>query len=189
MASLSNIIQRCIAAVEVPGRAIKVHHAVEHGLGLILADTELNVMAVREWLTDKISRALSGKRRKLAVAPPEYVRVWSAAANGGVGAAVVIPRQGDLFIDPFQLDEAYKLEGGNVEMKRTRYLTQRDFRGVIGIREKQHIADTKHLGRLRNTYTRLQPYWDIDPEMTYEEACALYVRHNGMPPDDDEEDG
>jgi len=74
-------------------------------------------------------------------------------------------------------------------MKRTRYLNQREFRGVIGIRIKQHHADGRHIAKLSTTDARLAEFWDNDPEMTYEEACALYVRKYGEPPQDADDEG
>ena len=62
-----------------------------------------------------------------------------------------------------------------------------EFEGFIRIRVKQIAADTRHLNRMRVTLERLRPVWEIDPEMTYEEACELYVRQYGMPPQYDDE--
>jgi len=113
-----------------------------------------------------------------------------ASENGGPGITAMVPRQGDLFIDPFKLRNGYVLEGGTTEMKRTRYLTQPEFRGRRRIRRKSWVADGKHLNLLDTVDEMLAPVWDNDPQMTYEEACDIYVRQFGMPdlPDEDDEE-
>ena len=190
MSQLSDMVQKCIAAVEVPGRTIKIHRAVELVVPMILADPDTTKHAVREFATVKVRQSISAGVRKALDAPSGFVRAWKAGTDGNEDIEVIIPRQGDLFIDPFGLNEGYSLEGGIGEMKRTRYLNQPEFRGVIGIRIKQHHADGRHIVKLSTTDARLAEFWDNDPEMTYEEACALYVRKYGAPPKDDgEEDG
>jgi hypothetical protein len=188
---LTDIWDQSIAAVEVPGRSIKLHHAVEHAVPFILADQELTEVAVRGFSKREIEGRLCGRRRKSAVARTELVEAWAEPVGGGDPVRLMVPRQGDLFLDPFQLHEAYALEGGSSERMRTRWLTQDGFRGAIRIRRKQHAADGKHLGWMEHVDGLLAPYWANDPLMTYEEVCAIYVRVNGMPelPDDDEEDG
>jgi hypothetical protein len=190
MSTLGNIVAKCIAAVEVPGYAIKVHKAVEIGVPMILADPEVNEMAAREFLTIKVKASISGTARKVMDAPSGFVRAWRRDENSEADIEVIVPRQGDLFIDPFKLKDGYSLEGGIAEMKRTRYFTQPEFRGLLRIRRKQLIADGKHYDRIASTDKRLAEFWDNDPMMTYEEACQLYVRAYGAPdlPDDDEGD-
>jgi hypothetical protein len=190
MSVLGDIVQRCIAAVEVPGYSIKVHTAVEHGVPLVLADRDTTLMAAREFLTIKIKAAIGTRGRKAERHQAEYVQAGRAGRDGAPPALVSVPRQMDLFDDPFDLREGYVLEGGTVEMKRTRYVTQREFAGLIRLRRKSWTADGKHLDRLAKVYDTLRPIWDIDPEMTYEEACAIYVRQYGqpdLPPDDGDE--
>jgi hypothetical protein len=186
MSALGNIVQRCISAVEVPGYAIKIHHAVEHGVPMVLADREINKMAVREFLTIKIKAAIGTKGGRAERHEADYVMAHREDAAGG-GISAMVPRQGDLFIDPFGLRDGYVLDGGAVEMKRTRYLTQPEFRGLRRLRRKSWVADGRHLKLLDDVDEMLAPVWDNDPEMTYEEACALFVRHYGRPdlPDDD----
>jgi hypothetical protein len=188
MSQLSNIIQKCIAAIEEPGRTIKIHRAVELAVPMILADPDTTKYAVREFVTVQVRRSISSGARKALDAPSGFVRAWKAGVDGREDIEVIIPRQGDLFIDPFGLNEGYSLEGGIGEMKRTRYLNQPEFRGVIGIRIKQHHADGRHIAKLSTTDDRLAEFWDNDPEMTYEEACDFYVRHHGMPPLPDEDE-
>ncbi len=182
MSQLSNIVSHCVASVEVPGRTIKVHHAVELAVPLILADPELNKTAVREYATIQVRKCVATTARRSLEAPAGFVMARREESNGAPAIEAYVPRQGDLFIDPFELNAGYSLEGGTGEMKRTRYLNQREFRGVIMIRVKQHHADGRHIARLSTTDDRLAEFWDNDPEMTYEEACSLYVRKYGMPP-------
>jgi hypothetical protein len=182
MSQLSNIVSKCIASVEVPGKAIKIHHAVELGVPMVLADPDLNKTAVREYLTIKCKASIANNNRKELAAPSGMVLAQRVGLNGEPDLQAYVPRQGDLFIDPFDLNAGYSLEGGTSEMKRTEYLTQPEFRGVIRIRVKQHHADGRHIAKLSTTDDRLAEFWDNDPEMTYAEACALYVRKYGMPP-------
>lgn len=190
MSQLSNIVSYCVASVEVPGRTIKVHHAVELVVPMILADPELNKTAVREYATIQVRKCVATTARKALDAPAGFVLARRSEADGIPAMEAYVPRQGDLFIDPFDLNAGYSLEGGAGEMKRTEYLTQPEFRGVIGIRIKQHHADGRHISKLSRADARLAEFWDNDPEMTYAEACALYVRKYGMPdlPDDVEDD-
>lgn len=190
MSTLGNIVSRCIASVEVPGKSIKIHHAVEMAIPMVLKDPEITVMAVRECLTVKCKAHVSGKARRALDVPGGFVRAWRADAEGKSSIEVIVPRQGHLFDDPFKLKDGYSLEDAVGEMVRTRYAVQREFRGFIRIRAKQHAADAKHIALLRNVDTKLAEFWDNDPEMTYEEACALYVRHYGQPdlPDDSDDE-
>jgi hypothetical protein len=189
MSRLSNIIADSVASVEVPGRTIRVHHAVELAVPKILADPELNKTAVREYTTIKVRSCVSTTARKALDAPAGFVMASRQEADGQTITAMV-PRQGDLFIDPFGLKAGYSLEGGIGDMKRTEDLTQPEFRGVIRIRVKQHHADGRHIAKLSTTDTRLAEFWDNDPEMTYREACDLYVLKYGLPPKvEDLEDG
>jgi len=76
MSTLSDIIAESIAAVEVPGRAIRTHEAAEYGFRKILADAELTAMAVRDWLTGKIQAAIKKGDRRALKSPAEYVQSW-----------------------------------------------------------------------------------------------------------------
>src|SRR4051812_31226729 len=111
MSTLSDIIAESIAAVEVPGRAIRTHEAAEYGFRKILADTELTAMAVREWLTVKIQTAIKKSTKRSGLQSPlEYVQAWRGMGSGSE-ITMLVPRQGDLFIDPFKLNDGYALEG------------------------------------------------------------------------------
>src|SRR4051812_11155429 len=164
MSALGNIIQRCISAVEIPGRKIRVHHAVEHGVPLILGDPEINAIAVREFLKIRIVSAIGTKGRRAERHEAEYTHANMTDPDLGRIISVMVPRQGDLFIDPFKLRDGYVLEGGRAEMKRTRYLTQSEFRGLRRIRRKSWAADGRHLKLLDDVDEMLAPIWDVDPE-------------------------
>jgi hypothetical protein len=71
---LTDIWDQSIAAVDVPGRSMKLHHAVEHAVPFILADRELTVVAVRGFSKREIETRLCGRRRKSAVAREEPAR-------------------------------------------------------------------------------------------------------------------
>jgi hypothetical protein len=190
MSQLSNIIQKCVAAVEVPGRTIKIHRAVELAVPMILADPDTTKHAVREFATVKVRQSISAGVRKALDAPSGFVRAWKAGTDGREDIEVIIPRQGDLFIDPFDLEDGYSLEGGTGKVQRTRNATMPEFEGFIRIRVKQAKDDLRHLNRMRVTLERLRPIWEVDRMMSYQEACAFYVRQYGMPtlPDDEDDD-
>lgn len=191
MSTLTNIIQESIAAVEIPGRPIDTRAAAKYGISKILADAELTCMAVTDWFTDKVQGAIKrpGKLRGM-LSPAEYVFARRAGEDGAADITMMVPRQMDMFDDPFALEDGYSLEGGTGKVQRTRNATMPEFKGFIRIRVKQAKADLRHLNRMRVTLERLRPFWENDPMMTYEEACALYVRKNGMPPkaEDDGDD-
>ena len=190
MSRLADIIHESIAAVEVAGRPISTHAAAKYGVARIIADAELNYPAVLEWLTVKIQAVIKRSTRRAGLLDPrEYVMAHRAGLEGAEGIAMIIPRQGDLFIDPFELNDGHMLEGGTGEMHRTRYATMPDFEGFIRIRDKQIAADIKYANKMRRARERLTPIWSVDPMMTYREACDFYVRQHGMPVDVDEDDG
>lgn len=193
MPRLTDIIHESIASVEVAGRPISTHRAALYGVAKILDDAELTYSAVLEWLTVKIQAAIKRNTRRAGLLDPaEYVM---ARRDDGRGIAdiAIVPRQCDMFTDPFGLSDGHKLEGGNGEMHRTQNATLPDFEAFIRIRDKNITADIKYRNKLARTLERLRPIWEVDPMMTYEEACALYIRQYGMPPKDndepDEEDG
>jgi hypothetical protein len=188
MSRLTDIIQESIAFVEVPGRAIQTHAAAQYGVSKILLDEALTYGAVLEWFTGKIQAAIKRNTKRSGLASPlDYVMAHREGVGGAADITMMVPRQGDLFIDPFGLNDGYLCEGGTGEMHRTRYSNMLDFEGFIRIRDKQIAADTRHANRMRVTLERLRPDWSNDPMMTYEEACALYVRKHGMPPRPDDE--
>jgi len=191
MSTLTDILHESIAAVEVPGRPIDTHSAARHAVNKILANFELNVMAVTEWGTVKVQSYLkTGKRRGLASAA-EYVMARRAGENGADDITMLVPRQRDFWMDPFKLFDAHKIEGGAGLMQMTENATMPEFKGFVGIRDKQIAADIKYRNRMARALERLTPIWSVDPMMTYREACDFYVRQHGMPPqeDDGEEDG
>jgi len=191
MSTLTDILHESIAAVEVPGRPIDTHSAARHAVNKILANFELNVMAVTEWATVKVQSYLkTGKRRGLASAA-EYVMARRAGENGADDITMLVPRQRDFWMDPFKLFDAHKIEGGAGLMQMTENATMPEFKGFVGIRDKQIAADIKYRNRMARALERLTPIWSVDPMMTYREACDFYVRQHGMPPqeDDGEEDG
>jgi hypothetical protein len=187
--ALNNIIQESIAAVEVAGRPIDTHAAAKYGISRILANAELTCMAVTEWFTGKVQGAIKrpGRLRGL-LSPSEYVMASRAGMDGAEDITMLVPRQYDFWKDPFDLDDGYSLEGGTGKVVRTRNATMPDFEGFIRIRVKQNKADLRHLNRMRVTLERLRPFWANDPEMSYREACDLYVRQHGMPPKDEHDE-
>lgn len=189
MSVLTNILAESVAAVEIRGRPIDTHEAAKYGISKILANAELTYMAVSEWFTKEIKGFIAGKRKKDMAAPAEYVMATRKGENGEADIIMAVPRQYDFWKDPFVLNDAYSQEGGNGKMVRTRYATEDDFLGFIRIREIQIKNDQKHANKMRRTHQRLAPYWANDPMMTYEEACAFYVRQHGLPPTDEEEEG
>jgi hypothetical protein len=189
MSTLTDILHESIAAVEVPGRPIDTHSAARHAVNKILANFELNVMAVTEWATVKVQSYLkTGKRRGLASAA-EYVMARRAGENGADDITMLVPRQRDFWMDPFKLFDAHKIEGGAGLMQMTENATMPEFKGFVGIRDKQIAADIKYRNRMARALERLTPIWSVDPMMTYREACDFYVRQHGMPVDVDEDDG
>lgn len=188
MSTLTDIIQESIAAVEIAGRPIDTHAAARYGIRKILANAELNFMAVSEWFTGKVQYAIK-KPSKGMLSPAEYVFARRAGEHGDPDITTLVPRQMDMFDDPFGMDNGYSLEGGTGKVQLTRNATMPEFEGFIRIRVKQNKADLRHLNRMRVTLERLRPFWEVDPMMTYEEACGRYVRTHGRPPkptDDDE---
>lgn len=190
MSRLADIIHDSIAAVEVAGRPISTHAAAKHGVARILADAEMTYTAVLEWLTVKIQVAIKRSTQRVGLLDPrEYVMAHRAGMEGAGEPAALVPRQGDLFIDPFKLNDGHMLEGGSGEIHRTQNATLYDFEAFIRIRDKQIAADIRYRNRLARTLERLRPIWEVDPMMTYEEACGRYVRQHGMPPLEDDGDG
>lgn len=188
MSTLTDIIHESIAAVEVAGRAIDTHEAAQYGIAKILANADLTYMAVAEWFTTKIQAHLSkGKRRGLA-SPAEYVMATRAGTDGIADLTMLVPRQYDFWKDPFDLKDAHMVEGDTGKMHRTCNANLYEFDGFIRIRDKQTRADIKYANRMRRARERLTPIWEVDPMMTYREACEFYVRQHGMPPQDDEDD-
>jgi hypothetical protein len=189
--ALTNIIQESIAAVEVAGRPIDTHAAAQYGVRKILANAELTCMAVTEWFTGKVQVAIKrpGKMRGL-LAPSEFVMAHRAGEDGEPDITMLVPRQYDFWKDPFDLEDGYSLEGGTGKVQRTRNATMPEFEGFIRIRVKQAKDDLRHLNRMRVTLERLRPIWEVDRMMSYQEACAFYVRQYGMPtlPDDEDDD-
>ena len=189
MSTLSDILAESVAAVEIPGRPIDTHAAAKYGVAKILANAELNCMAVTEWFIMKCQAFLKGgnKRRALPSAA-EYVMAHRASADGGEGVTLLVPRQFDFFVDPFKLYDAHKVEGGDGRMQRTRNSNMYEFEGFLRIRDKQIEADIRYANKMRRTLERLRPIWVVDPMMTYEETCDLYIRQHGMPPEEDEDE-
>jgi hypothetical protein len=189
VSALTNIIQESIAAVEVAGRPIDTHAAARYGISKILANAELTCMAVTDWFTDKVQGAIKrpGKLRGM-LSPAEFVMARRAGEDGSADISMLVPRQMDFFDDPFGMDDGYSLEGGAGKVQRTRNATMPEFEGFIRIRVKQNKADLRHLNRMRVTLERLRPIWEVDPMMSYQEACDFYVRQHGMPPKDEPEE-
>lgn len=188
MSTLTNILAESVAAVEIRGRPIDTHAAAKWGITKILANAELTYMAVSEWFTKEIKAFIAGKRKKELNTPAEYVMATRAGENGQGDVTMLVPRQYDFWKDPFDLNDAYSQEGGNGQMVRTRFATEEDFLGFIRIRDKQIEHDLKHANRMRRTHQRLAPIWANDPMMTYEEACEIYVRQNGVPPKEEDDE-
>jgi hypothetical protein len=185
--ALNNIIQESIAAVEVAGRPIDTHAAAQYGIARILANAELNVMAVTEWFTDKIQAAIKrpGKLRGM-LSSSEFVMATRAGMDGAEDITMLVPRQYDFWMDPFDLFEAHAVEGGTGDMQRTRNANLHEFDGFIRIRDKQIEADKRYANKMRRARERLGPIWINDPMMSYQEACTFYVRQHGMPPRDED---
>lgn len=172
MSRLADIVSQCIEATERPGRSFRVHEAVEYGVPLVMKDKESILFLVREGLGGRIVRSLTRQtNRRLRQEDDE------PAERGGMDLATTRTRrvQGELF----GLREAYSLDEANKEIKKTEYLTQPEFLGLIRIRKEQIKADRKHLGLLENTYRKLAMFWENDPEMTYAEVCEIYQRQKG----------
>jgi hypothetical protein len=191
MSTLADIIHESIAAVEVAGRPIRTHEAAKYAVKRIIANFELNVMAVTEWSTVKVQAYLKGGRRRGMPSAAEYVMATRAGSDGGEDVTMLVPRQYDFWMDPFKLFDAHMVEGGAGEMQRTCNANLYEFDGFLRIRDKQIAADIKYANKMRRARERLTPIWSVDPMMTYREACDFYVRQHGMPPqeDDGEEDG
>jgi hypothetical protein len=187
VSTLTNIIQESIAAVEVAGRPIDTHAAARYGISKILANAELTCMAVTDWFTDKVQYAIK-KPAKGMLSPAEFVMAHRVGEGGPFGISMLVPRQMDFFEDPFGMDDGYSLEGGAGKVQRTRNATMPEFEGFIRIRVKQNKADLRHLNRMRVTLERLRPIWEVEPMMSYQEACDFYVRQHGMPPKDEPEE-
>jgi hypothetical protein len=190
VSTLTDIIQESIAAVAIAGRPIDTHAAARYGVRKILANTELTFMAVNEWYTGKVQSAIKRPAKGMP-SPAEYVFARRAGEDGGPNITMLVPRQMDMFDDPFGMENGYSLEGEVGKVQLTRNATMPEFEGFIRIRVKQNKADLRHLNRMRVTLERLRPFWEVDPMMTYEEACGRYVRTHGRPPkpaDDDEVD-
>jgi hypothetical protein len=187
MPRLADIIHESIAAVEVAGRPISTHRAAKYGVAKILDDAELTYSAVLEWLTVKIQNAIKRSTRRAGLLDPNEYVMARREDGYGADAITIVPRQTDMFTDPFGLNDGHKLEGGSGEMHRTQNATLYDFEAFIRIRDKAIAADIKYRNRLTRTLERLRPVWEVDPMMTYEEACAIYVRQYGLPPKDDDE--
>lgn len=190
MSTLTDIIQESIAAVEIAGRPIDTHAAARYGIGKILANAELTCIAVTDWFTKQLQVAIKrpGKLRGM-LSPAEYVFAHRAGEDGDPDITMLVPRQMDLFDDPFGMENGYSLEGGDGLVQITRNATMPEFEGFIRIRIKQQKADLRHLNRMRVTLERLRPFWEVDPMMTYEEACGRYVRTHGRPPKPDDDEG
>src|SRR5687768_14942275 len=108
MSRLTDIIHESIAAVEVAGHPISTHAAAKYGVAKILNDAELTYTAVLEWLTVKIQAAIKRSTRRAGLLDPrEYVMAHRAGLDGAAGITMVVPRQGDLFIDPFELNDGH----------------------------------------------------------------------------------
>jgi hypothetical protein len=189
MSTLTDIIHESVAAVEIQGRPIDTHAAAKYGITKILANAELTYMAVSEWFTTKIQAYLAGKGKKRGVpSAAEYVMATRAAVGDDEAITMLVPRQYDFWKDPFDLKDAHMVEGGTGKMQRTCNATMYEFDGFIRIRDKQTEADIRYANKMRRTRERLTPTWENDPMMTYREACEIYVRQHGMPPDDESED-
>lgn len=189
MSTLADIIQESIAVVEIAGRPINTHLAAKYGVSKILADAELTCMAVTEWFTERVQAFLKGGKRRGLPSAAEYVMATRAGVDGGADITVLVPRQRDFWMDPFDLFDAHKVEGGNGEMQRTCNANLYEFDGFIRIRDKQIAADIKYANKMRRARERLTPIWSVDPMMTYREACDFYVRQHGMPADEDDDEG
>ena len=188
MSTLADIIHESIAAVEVAGRPIRTHEAAKCAVKRILANAELTCMAVTEWFTDRVQAFLKGGKRRGLPSAAEYVMATRAGSDGGADISVLVPRQRDFWMDPFDLFDAHKVEGGNGDMQRTCNANLYEFDGFIRIRDKQTEADIRYANKMRRTRERLTPTWENDPMMTYREACEIYVRQHGMPPLEDDQD-
>jgi hypothetical protein len=189
MSTLTGILMESIAAVEIPGRAIQTHEAAKYCVKKIMANFELNVMAVTEWSTEKIGAFLKGGQKKRGMpSAAEYVMATRAGEDGCSDITMLVPRQYDFWKDPFELFDAHKVEGDNGLMQRTCNANLYEFDGFIRIRDKQIDADVKYANKMRRTRERPGPIWINDPMMTYKEACTFYVRQHGMPAPDEDED-
>lgn len=182
MSTLSDILAASVASVEVPGRAIDCHAAAKYGVNQILKSVDLTRMAVTEYMLIQLKTFLGGRRRRAVLSARDYVLATRVGADGEEDITAMVPRQGDLFIDPFGLDAAHALEGGTGHMQRTENASMYEFQGFVRIRDKQIEADIRYANHLRVTLERLRPIWENDPVMTYREACEIYVRQHGMPP-------
>ena len=131
-------------------------------------------MAVTEWFTDKIQAAIKrpGKQRGL-LSTSEYVLATRAGRDDAEDITMLVPRQYDFWKDPFDLDDGYSLEGRTGKVVCTRNATMPQFEGFIRIRVGQAKADLRHLNRMRLTLERLRFIWEVDPMMTYQEACTF----------------
>jgi hypothetical protein len=187
MSTLTDILMESIAAVEVPGRPIDTHAAAQYGISKILANAELNFMAVSDWFTGKIQAYLGSKKKRGMPSAADYVMAHRVGMDGGEDITMLVPRQFDLFIDPFDLKDAHMVEGDTGKMQRTRNANLYEFDGFILSRDKKIAADIKYANKMRRARERLTPIWSVEPMMTYEEACNFYVRQHGMPPKDEDE--
>jgi hypothetical protein len=158
-----------------------------------MADAQLCAIACQDWLLRQAQSFIRGRngKRRATLQAAEYVMARRAGEGGAADITMMVPRQGDLFIDPWNLKDGHSLEGGTGHMHRTRHATYYDFQGFLRIRDKAIEADIKYRNRMRRAMEHLGPIWVNDPMMTYEEACNLYVRMHGMPEeegDDESED-
>ncbi len=149
---LSDLVQDVIEAHDQPGVGLNMHDAIKDLCLRADDDAELRLTLMWEGARRRIKSAAGAARRQSETAD-----------------------ETDPTLDLFgPLHSRYAVDEKGAVMKNPGDMRRFEFRKAIEIRRKSVQADMVHLNALIRIDNALTPFWENDPELTVQQAIALY---------------
>ncbi len=132
---------------------------------------------VSEAATLVVERADEEELRALAFDAARRMCKKTAQSQGPAASrASSMLGQSDLFPE---LHRGYAIDAEGQAIRLTGNLSRVEFKRVMAIREKQIDDDAAHLRALREAYTTVSPFWDSNPDWTFDQCCHAYAEQRG----------